>query len=148
MQAEGIEINPVTSWEPGQIKALYEIGGWLRKGVEPDPERIKRIISGSYVFIIAVDRLTGETIGMGRAISDGTSDAYIQDLVVKPSHRGRGIGAAIVDTVVQHCLENGITWIGLVAEPGTAEFYQTIGFSRMEGYIPMLHGRLNDVLVG
>ncbi len=147
MRHKIVEIIPVKSWEPGEISTLYEIGGWLQKGAEPDSEHITGIISGSYVFMIAVDRTTGETVGMGRAISDGTSDAYIQDVVVKPSHRRAGVGSAIVETIVHHCLENGITWIGLVAEPGTAKYYETLGFSQMEGYIPMLHGGKRDAHV-
>src|SRR5690606_28247620 len=90
-------------------------------------------------FVVAVDRISGRTVGMGRAISDGVSDAYIQDLVVLPDFRGRGVGKAIIKRLVEVCISRGITWIALVAEPGTQEFYKEAGFSPMEGHMPMLH---------
>ena len=78
------------------------------------------IIRGSLVFIVAVDRNSGKAVGMGRAISDGVSDAYIQDLVVLPDYRGRGIGKAILRKILAVCREHGIGWIALIAEGGPA----------------------------
>jgi GNAT superfamily N-acetyltransferase len=76
---------------------------------------------------------------MGRALSDGASDAYIQDVVVLAPYRGQGIGRKLILRVVEHCLRHKIRWIGLLAEPGTHAFYEAIGFSRLEGYVPMLY---------
>jgi ribosomal protein S18 acetylase RimI-like enzyme len=74
---------------------------------------------------------------MGRILSDGVSDAYIQDLVVLPEYRGRGIGKELVQRLVAHCRKANLTWIALVAEPGTEGFYQSLGFTSMIGYVPM-----------
>jgi GNAT superfamily N-acetyltransferase len=76
---------------------------------------------------------------MGRVIADGISDAYLQDLITDPRFRGRGIGKSIVSVLVAHCKKAGITWIGLIAEPGSEEFYLPLGFERMEGYVPMIY---------
>jgi ribosomal protein S18 acetylase RimI-like enzyme len=65
---------------------------------------------------------------MGRVISDGASDGYIQDVVVLPEFRGRGIGREIIRRLTDRCVAAGLTWIGLVAEPGTQKFYETLGF--------------------
>ncbi len=54
---------------------------------------LPRLIRGSFLFAVAVDRKTGHAVGMGRVISDGVSDGYIQDLVVLPEYRKTGIGA-------------------------------------------------------
>jgi spermidine synthase len=76
-------------------------------------------------------------IGMGRCLSDGVSDAYIQDVVVLDEYRRRGIGREIVSTLARHCKERGLVWIGLVAEPGTGHFYEALGFRLLERYEPM-----------
>jgi ribosomal protein S18 acetylase RimI-like enzyme len=76
---------------------------------------------------------------MGRVISDGVSDGYIQDLVVLPRYRKSGIGKRIVATLVDRCLQSGITWIGLIAEPETEKFYQPLGFRTMEGHVPLIY---------
>ena len=87
---------------------------------------------------MAVDQENGRAVGMGRVISDGVSDGYIQDLVVLPEYRKTGIGARIVSILVKKCIESGISWIGLIAEPGTENFYLPFGFHPMEGYIPLI----------
>jgi ribosomal protein S18 acetylase RimI-like enzyme len=75
---------------------------------------------------------------MGRALSDGVSDAYIQDLVVLPECRGKDLGTAIVSTLIARCREAGISWIALIAEPDSEEFYRPLGFARMEGHVPLI----------
>jgi len=71
-------------------------------------------------------------------ISDGASDAYIQDLVVRPSHRNQGIARMILDALLERLRADGIPWIGLIAEPGSRKLYQGAGFREMSGFVPML----------
>jgi len=120
------------------IVALYEAGGWWKESQEWRAI-IPRMIEGSFCFMVAREP-DGSLVGMGRAISDGVSDAYIQDVVVLRSHRGKGIGAELVRRLAEHCSGRGISWIGLVAEPGTQPFYERLGFHAFPGQ-PMLHGR-------
>ncbi len=124
------------------IVDLYRAGGWWRD----DPawrNAIPPMIRGSFCFLLA-RASGGEAVGMGRVISDGVSDAYIQDVVVKPAYRDRGIGREIVRRLTDRCLEAGISWIGLVAEPGTESFYEQAGFTPMPGFQAMLHRRRTD----
>jgi aralkylamine N-acetyltransferase len=119
------------------IVELYKAGGWWRE----DPAwraAVPAMIRGSFCFLLA-RAPDGEAVGMGRVISDGVSDAYVQDVVVKRAYRGRGIGREIVRRLVDRCLESGIGWIGLIAEPGTEAFYQPLGFAALAGFRPMLH---------
>lgn len=132
-----IRIEVVTSWDTDEIVSLYRVGSWWKPGY--DPGELPALIRSSFAFAVAVDEKTGSAIGMGRVISDGVSDGYIQDLVVMPEFRGRGTGKKILDCLVEYCLSQRVYWIGLIAEPGTAEFYLPSGFSRMEGCIPMFY---------
>ena len=75
---------------------------------------------------------------MGRVISDGISDAYIQDLVVLSECRSMGAGKMILARLVEECKSRNITWIGLIAQPGKEDFYRTQGFAPMPGHLPML----------
>lgn len=134
----GVDVKAVTSWNTDEILALYRSAGWWHDG-EDDPAEIPGIIRGSLVFIVALDRGSGRAVGMGRAISDGVSDAYIQDLVVLPGYRGRGIGKAILRSILAACRERGIGWIALIAEGGTGDFYRGLGFGVEEGDLPMMY---------
>ena len=119
-----------------QIRYLYRLAGWWS---EPGDtlEKLVRIISGSHCFVAAVQE-TGVILGMGRAISDKASDAYIQDVMVRPEVRRQAIASAIMGAIVERLERDGMTWIGLVAKQGTQPFYRGLGFSEIPGAMPML----------
>ncbi len=131
-----IEVRIVREWNHEDIRHLYRTGGWWKE--EWDPEGIRHVISGSLAFAVGVDLETGATVAMGRVISDGVSDAYIQDVIVLREYRRSGIGRRLLAALVSACEIKGISWIGLIAEPGTEQFYLPAGFIRMKGYIPMI----------
>lgn len=129
-------IRLVDSWDTDEILHLYHAGGWWKD--EYDPATIPSLIRGSFAFAVAVDRKTGRAVGMGRVISDGISDGYIQDLVVLREYRKMGIGKEIVAALVRKCADSGITWIALIAEPETEAFYLPLGFHAMGGHTPLI----------
>jgi len=133
----GLVVELVNSWDEDEIADLYRAGGWWKD--EYRPEELRHLIRGSFAFAVASESKTGKAIGMGRVISDGVSDAYIQDLVVMPEYRTSGVGSAIVSRLLEKCRESGISWIALIAEPGSEPFYLPFGFRRMEGHIPMIY---------
>lgn len=136
MTAE-IELSIVKEADPAEVLALYRHPGWWQTDENPQYlETVLGIMANSFCFVTA--RLNGKLIGMGRAISDGVSDAYIQDVVVYSEFRGQGIGAKIVAKLVEFLRSNDIQWIGLISEPGHEDFYERLGFARMPDYTPML----------
>jgi len=132
-----IEIRLVDSWSIDEIVELYRAGGWWKESY--DTSLINQMIDGSFIFAVVVDTTIDKAVGMGRVISDGISDAYIQDLVVLPKYRGHGIGKKLVDSLIKQCLSNGIVWIGVIAEPGSNKLYRGLGFKPMKDHIPMLY---------
>ena len=135
-KSDNIEYRFVRSWPPEDIVSLYKAGGWWKDHY--DPKGILPLIEKSFAFTVAVDEKSGRTLGMGRIISDGVSDAYLQDIVVLPEHRRKGIGKKILKKMVEHCRKQGLVWIGLIAEESTEDFYSTMGFKRFEGQ-PMVY---------
>lgn len=114
------------------VAALYREAGWIE--ADDDTGFIGHVLTTSH-WIGAYDN--GRLIGMGRAICDHASDAYIQDIVVSASYRGRGIGKAIVSQLVELVRAEGVDWIGLIGVPGSEGFYRKLGFSLMPGHLPM-----------
>ena len=136
MGGQNIRIHEVGAWDTGEIIALYHAGGWWDEECD-SPEEVPALILGSLAFVVATDASTGKAVGMGRVISDGVSDGYIQDLVVLPGYRGKGVGSAIVRALVGACRRQGIRWLALIAEPGSDRFYGDLGFAMDEGDVPM-----------
>jgi spermidine synthase len=120
-----------------QLRQLYRNEGWWS---EPQDtlEKIVGIISGSHCFVLAVGQKPEMILGMGRAISDRASDAYVQDVVVRPEFRKQGIASSILNRIVTRLQNDGMTWIGLIAQEGTRPFYDMLGFSVMPGAQPMI----------
>jgi len=135
MNEKNIEIKFVKNWPEDEIIELYKTGGWWKDYHKP--EGIKLLIQGSFAFAVVIDNNKGKAIGMGRIISDGISDAYIQDLIILPEYRNKGIGKKLVEILLNHCLSYGLLWIGLISEPGQDGFYKSIGFENMKNYVPM-----------
>ena len=133
---DNIVVQLVRSWDNNEIADLYRAGGWWKE--EYDPAAISSLIQGSFSFAVAVEKKSGKAIGMGRVISDGVSDGYIQDLVVLPDYRNSGIGKELISVLVKRCIQSGITWIALIAEPDTEHFYLPFGFLPMQGHVPLI----------
>lgn len=101
----------------------------------PDENLVLEIIKGSHIFVAAFDNQ--KLIGMGRAISDGVSDAYIQDVTMDKSYRKKGIGSLIINKIIEELKKRKIYWIGLISEKNSDQFYEKIGFDKMNNSYPM-----------
>ncbi len=129
-------IRTPTDDQINQIIRLYRSQGWWQPRDDCREGLIQQLITGSHSFVIAEQ--DGLIVGMGRAISDGVSDAYIQDLTVSPACRKQGIGQRILQALLERLHCDGILWIGLIAEQGSCKLYQHAGFREMSGSTPML----------
>jgi spermidine synthase len=112
------------------------MAGWWEKDAPDNPDLVKRIIAGSHCFMVAIEG--EEIVGMGRAISDRASDAYIQDLTVHERYRDMGLGTEIVKRILSRLEEDGIKWIALIAERNSHKFYEQIGYEIMPDSMPMI----------
>lgn len=131
-----ITYEKVTKLPTNLVIELYKAGGWWHEE-DSDASVIPQMIKGSFCFMIAKDEVKGKIVGMGRAISDGVSDAYIQDVVVLSEYRGKGIGAGLIRELTNYCLKKNLLWIGLIGEPGTESFYTKLAYETLKDHIPM-----------
>ncbi len=135
--AGDVAVYPIRHPDRNQIIRLYKEAGWWKPENDRRPEFVDRIAENSYCFVGAFH---GERmIGMGRALSDGVSDAYIQDVTVLREFRGRGIGGKIIGRLIRKLRTDQVEWIGLIGEPGTGDFYKKLGFTEMKDSVPFIY---------
>jgi ribosomal protein S18 acetylase RimI-like enzyme len=134
-----ISIRFVRKWPAEEIINLYKAGGWWQS--RDGGSNIMKIITGSFAFAVAVEKETNKAVGMGRVLSDGASDAYIQDVVVLPGYRKQEVGKKLIIALRDLCLKKKVSWIALVAEEGTEDFYRSLGFQAMIGHTPMRYNK-------
>jgi GNAT superfamily N-acetyltransferase len=91
-------------------------------------EMVDRSIDHSFLYgALDVD---GATVGCVRVVSDQATFAWVCDVFVDSTHRGRGIGTWMVGTVVDHWRERGVPRV-LLATRDAHELYRRLGFSRL-----------------
>ena len=84
----------------------------------------------SYCHIACYD--DGKLVGYVDTVSNGITDAYIQDLVVDPAYQGQGIGTSLMNRIIEIIKERNIYWISVIyGNAELAPFYARFGFSQM-----------------
>lgn len=114
-----------------RIAGFYVSAKWITP--EDDTSFLLPALQGSFLVAGAFDG--DKIIGCARVISDGCSDAYIQDVVVDPEYRRQGVGESLISLLLEQLHERNIDWIGLVGEPGTEKFYQSINWRKKDGFV-------------
>lgn len=109
--------------EANEAAALLHDQYWTRG--EPD-ERLVAAQLGSNVWLGARDA-SGRLVATARANTDGVRHAYVSDFAVAPQHRGQGLGAALLQFLLEHPALRRVSSVRL----GTADaqrFYERFGF--------------------
>lgn len=137
---QGFQVRIVEEFTPEFIQAareLYLENRWIDENC--DPAFPANAFANSFV-VAGVFTSQGELAGVGRAISDGVSDAYVQDIMVKKVWRGQGLGKELTCLLVDELRKRKIDWIGVVGVPGTERFYAGCGLKYAPGHSLWLGG--------
>ncbi len=119
------EVLPVDSVEADALGALYDAVGWST--YTRDMDVLCAAIAGSD-FVVVVQK-DADLIGLARAVSDDASIAYIQDILVNPSHQGQGIGRALVSAILDRYAHVRQKVLLTDSRPEQLRFYASLGFS-------------------
>ena len=84
----------------------------------------------SYYHIACYDG--DKLVGYVDTVSNGLTDAYIQDLTVDPAYQGQGIGTELMNRMIARLKEKQIFMISVIyGNEELASFYKRFGFSQM-----------------
>jgi len=117
---------------PEQLHLLYR-GEWWTNRRELDG--VRRMLEGSDVVIGLVDEDTGVLAGFARVITDFVYKALVLDVIVDERHRGTGLGARLMDEVVEHPRLRDVAHFELYCRPELVAFYERWGFTNELGVI-------------
>ena len=72
-----------------------------------------------------------QLVGFVDSVSNGVTDAYIQDLIVRPDYQGKGIGTDLMKKMIASLKEKHIYIISVIFEETLKPFYDRFGFNTM-----------------
>lgn len=106
-----------------QLLALYTDAGWT--AYTADPARLLRAVENSLCVATAWE---GDTlVGLARAVGDGETILYIQDVLVQSSFHHSGVGTQLMSMLLSAYPD--VRQVVLLTDdsPATADFYASIG---------------------
>ena len=119
----GYKINDAVSFE--EIFPLYEAVGWTN--YTTNPTMLQNALEHSLFILTARDE-EGKLIGFLRAVGDGYSSLYIQDIIVLPEYQRQGIGTQLLRQTLEYFNEVYQIILTTDSELKTIAFYEANGF--------------------
>ena len=139
------EIDALMKWRAEVLRHVFEIprdedlGGLYKANLEYYREALP---SGKHIAVFA--ELSGVTVGCGGLClyrempsPDNPSGgcAYLMNVYTKEEYRGRGVGKAVAEYLINCAKARNITKIYLEATESGRPMYESLGFRDMGGYM-------------
>jgi len=118
-------IKEYSEYRADEIIPLFSSVGWVN--YTNSPNVLENAIKNSLLTLGAYD---GEKlIGIIRAVGDGFSIVFIQDVLVMPEYQRKGIGTMLVKAIIERY--PNVYQIQLTTDntDKTVPFYKSLGFS-------------------
>lgn len=108
-----------------ELVELYDSVGW--SAYTNDPTKLAAAVGASFLVLTARDE-QGKLVGLVRTVSDGLTVAYLQDILVAPSHQRLGIGGQLIDELLERTASIRQMVLMTDSEEKQRDFYESRGF--------------------
>ena len=122
-----MEIREYKTYNEEEILRLYTAVGWT--AYTQDPSALRRGYEHSLLVLGAYEG--DELLGIIRAVGDGATVVFVQDILVYPEQQRKGVGSALLQAVLDRYA--AVRQIELVTDntEKTVAFYKSMGFSEL-----------------
>lgn len=132
MKAAGrldFQVNDSKRVSPAQVQALFRATGWTEDVARYSSAQIRKMLRHSHLVLTAWNKRK-QLVGFASAVSDGLLCAMVQNLVVHPAHRRRGIGTRLLRRLAQALARQGIPCVYALGTRGrrARQFFGRVGF--------------------
>ena len=119
-----MEIREYKAYHEEEIAKLYASIGWI--AYTNDLPALRRGFANSLLVLAAYE--DGKLIGIVRCVGDGETIVWIQDVLVHPAYRRRGVGSALIRAVLVRYPKVRQIELATDDTPETTAFYNSLGF--------------------
>lgn len=122
-----MKIEEYKEFNMDEIKSLYDAVGW--KAYTDNMDILMKGYKNSLKVLAAFK--DDELIGIIRAVGDGFTIVFIQDILVMPNEQRKGVGKSLLRAMID--LYPEVRQIELVTDidPKTIGFYKSLGFKEL-----------------
>ena len=122
-----MEIREYRQYDEREILPLYASVGWT--AYTDQPETLRRGFENSLLTLAAYEE--NRLIGILRAVGDGQTIVFVQDLLILPEYQRRGVGTALLRELLARYPQ--VRQIELTADvsPSLLAFYRKTCFVPM-----------------
>ena len=118
------------TYKEAEIMALYSSVGW--SNYTNNPVMLRKAYKNSlYVLAAYAD---DKLVGILRAVGDGASVVFLQDLIVLPEFQRHGIGSQLMRKVMEKYADVYQLQLLTEASEKNIAFYEFLGLKRVEKY--------------
>ena len=120
-----IQIQPYGVYQEAEMISLYRSVGWTN--YTDRPEMLEAAYRNSLCILGAYDG--DKLIGVIRAVGDGVSIVFVQDLLVLPAYLRQGIGTRLLQAILERYSD--VYQIELLTDntAKTNAFYESLGMT-------------------
>ena len=125
-----IRFTEYNTYNEAEIMALYSSVGWSNYTNNPAMLRQSYKNSLHVLAAYADDKL----VGILRAVGDGASVVFLQDLIILPEFQRQGIGSQLMRRVMEKYADVYQLQLLTEASEKNIAFYEYLGLKRVEKY--------------
>lgn len=119
-----MEIKEYTKFRSDEILPLYTQVGWT--AYTENMPALERGYKSSLLVLAAYEN--SELLGIVRAVGDGATVVWIQDLLVYPEKQRQGAGTALLRAVLDRFSDVRQIQLATDNTPKNVAFYRSLGF--------------------
>ena len=122
-----MEIREYKTYNEPEILRLYASVGWTAYTAQP--EVLRKGFESSMLTLAAY--VGSQLLGIIRAVGDGHTVVFVQDILVFPEHQRQGVGSALLQAILDRY--SHVRQIELATDntPKTIAFYKSMGFREL-----------------
>ena len=122
-----MEIREYTEYNEKEILRLYTEVGW--RAYTDHPSILRRGFENSLFVLAAFEN--NELIGIIRVVGDGFTIVFVQDVLVSPNQRRKGVGTALLQAILDRYKHVRQIELATDHTPQTIAFYKSMGFNEL-----------------
>lgn len=144
MSREEVVVEAITNPSPDDRAALERLLVHLSTTQPPDERELREIADSQSTMLLGA-RLHGRLVGTLSIVTFPLLTgrrAWIEDVVVEPAARQRGVATALVDEALRLAQRNGCRTVDLTSRPSRVDanrLYERLGFERRETNVYRKH---------